>query len=133
LARVWNVEPDHIPHDGPPTHVMEMVRLMEEGEIGFFWISATNPLVSLPEARRIREVLARDEVFVVVPALFLTETAAVADIVLPAATQGRRRAPSRTPTARSTSRSRRSTRRGRGAPTSTSGSTTRAGWASATA
>jgi anaerobic selenocysteine-containing dehydrogenase len=133
LARVWNVEPDHIPHDGPPTHVMEMVRLMEEGEIGFFWISATNPLVSLPEARRIREVLARDEVFVVVQDLFLTETAAVADIVLPAATQGRRRAPSRTPTARSTSRSRRSTRRGRGAPTSTSGSTTRAGWASATA
>ena len=88
LARVWNVEPDHIPHDGPPTHVMEMVRLMEEGEIGFFWISATNPLVSLPEARRIREVLARDEVFVVVQDLFLTETAAVADIVLPAATQG---------------------------------------------
>src|SRR5829696_729950 len=85
LARVWNVEPLQIPHWGPPTHVMEMVRYMEEGTLPFFWVSCTNPLVSLPEARRIRSVLASDKVFLVVQDLFPTETAAIADIVLPAA------------------------------------------------
>src|SRR5215217_1642875 len=85
LARVWNVEPLQIPHWGPPTHVIEMVRYMEEGTLPFFWVSCTNPLVSLPEARRIRSVLASDEVFLVVQDLFPTETAAIADVVLPAA------------------------------------------------
>src|SRR3954469_7403391 len=88
LARVWNVDPLQIPHYGPPTHAMEMVRFLEKGSMSFFWISATNPLVSLPELARIRDVLAGDDVFVVVQDLFATETTAIADVVLPAATQG---------------------------------------------
>jgi anaerobic selenocysteine-containing dehydrogenase len=87
LARIWNVDPLRIPHYGPPTHAMEMVRYLEEGSLRFFWVSATNPLVSLPEAGRIRSVFAQERVFLVVQDLFLTETAAVADVVLPAATQ----------------------------------------------
>jgi anaerobic selenocysteine-containing dehydrogenase len=86
LARIWNVEPSQIPHYAPSTHVMEMVRHIEEGTLSFFWVSATNPLVSLPEAERIRSVLASDDLFLVVQDLFLTETAAIADVVLPAAT-----------------------------------------------
>jgi len=85
LARVWNVDPIKIPHYAPPTHVMEMIRYMEQGSLPFFWVSATNPLVSLPEAGRIRSVFESDEVFLVVQDLFLTETAALADVVLPAA------------------------------------------------
>ncbi len=88
LARVWNVDPLKIPSFAPPTHVMEMVRYMEQGVLPFFWVSATNPLVSLPEARRIRSVLESEKVFVVVQDLFLTETAAAADVVLPAAGWG---------------------------------------------
>ncbi len=87
LARIWNVDPLQIPHYGPPTHAMEMVRYMEEGSLSFFWVSATNPLVSLPEAGRIRSVFGQERIFLVVQDLFLTETAAVADVVLPAATQ----------------------------------------------
>jgi anaerobic selenocysteine-containing dehydrogenase len=87
LARVWNVDPLQIPHYAPPTHAMEMVRYMEEGVLPFWWVSATNPLVSLPEADRIRSVCASEHVFLVVQDLFLTETAALADVVLPAATQ----------------------------------------------
>jgi len=86
LARIWNVDPLQIPHWGPPTHVMEMVRHIEQGSLPFFWVTATNPLVSLPEASRIRSVLASDDVFLVVQDLFITETAAVADVVLPGAT-----------------------------------------------
>ena len=86
LARVWNVDPLRIPHYGASTHVMQMVRYLEQGTLPFFWVSATNPLVSLPEAGRIRSVLASDRVFLVVQDLYLTETARVADVVLPAAT-----------------------------------------------
>jgi predicted molibdopterin-dependent oxidoreductase YjgC len=87
LARIWNVDPLQIPHYAPPTHVMQMVRYMEQGVLPFWWVSATNPLVSLPEADRIRSVCSSDDVFLVVQDLFLTETAAIADVVLPAATQ----------------------------------------------
>jgi anaerobic selenocysteine-containing dehydrogenase len=87
LARIWNVDPLQIPHYAPPTHVMEMVRYMEQGVMPFWWVSATNPLVSLPEADRIRSVCSSEDVFLVVQDLFLTETAAIADVVLPAATQ----------------------------------------------
>ena len=88
LAELWNVEPDSIPHYGPPTHAMQIFRYAEQGSIRFLWISATNPAVSLPELHRIRSILAKENVFVVVQDLFLTETAELADIVLPAATWG---------------------------------------------
>src|SRR5204863_784873 len=47
-----------------------------------------NPAVSLPELRRSRSILAREELFVVVQDIFLSETAELADVVLPAATWG---------------------------------------------
>jgi len=86
LAELWNVEEHTIPHWAPPTHAMQILRYAEQGSIELLWISATNPAVSLPELGRIREILRRPELFVVVQDLFLTETAAFADVVLPAAT-----------------------------------------------
>jgi anaerobic selenocysteine-containing dehydrogenase len=88
LARIWNVEPERIPHYGPPTHAMQMFRYCEEGSIRFLWISATNPAVSLPELHRIRSILADERLFLVVQDFFLSETAQFADVVLPAATWG---------------------------------------------
>jgi ferredoxin-nitrate reductase len=88
LADLWNVEPPQIPHWGPPTHAMEIFRYAEEGSIGFLWISGTNPAVSLPELRRIRAILAQERLFVVVSDAFLTETAELADVVLPTALWG---------------------------------------------
>jgi anaerobic selenocysteine-containing dehydrogenase len=88
LARHWNVAPERIPHDGPPTDAMQMVERMEQGELPFFWISATNPLVSLPDTVRIQRVLGSGDVFLVVQDIFPTETTALADVVLPAAAWG---------------------------------------------
>jgi anaerobic selenocysteine-containing dehydrogenase len=88
LADLWNVEPAKIPHWAPPTHAMQIFRYAEQGSIKLLWISATNPAVSLPESGRIREILARDNLFVVVQDLFRTETTEFADVVLPAATWG---------------------------------------------
>lgn len=88
LARVWDVEPDTIPHWSPPTHAMAMMRYLEEGSMRMLWVQATNPLVSMPELARMRAVLTQERVFLVVQDVFLSETAQVADVVLPAATWG---------------------------------------------
>ncbi|ARQ70640.1 molybdopterin oxidoreductase family protein [Streptomyces marincola] len=88
LARVWNVDPLTIPHWAPPTPALQIFRYAEQGSLHMLWISGTNPAVSLPELARIRSVLSQERLFVVVQDLFLTETAQLADVVLPAATWG---------------------------------------------
>jgi anaerobic selenocysteine-containing dehydrogenase len=88
LADLWNVDPLVIPHWAPPTNAMQIFSYAEHGSIELLWISATNPAVSMPEAARIRKILASDTCFVIVQDLFLTETAELADVVLPAAGWG---------------------------------------------
>ncbi|MET9932076.1 MULTISPECIES: nitrate reductase [unclassified Streptomyces] len=88
LARVWNVDPSTIPHYAPPTHALQIFRYAEQGSVRMLWISGTNPAVSLPELSRIRSILSQERLFTVVQDLFLTETAQLADVVLPAATWG---------------------------------------------
>ena len=85
LAEAWNVDVLQIPHWAPPTHAMEIFRQCENGSIRFLWVTGTNPLVSLPELNRIRSILGQGRLFLVVSDAFLTETAQLADVVLPAA------------------------------------------------
>ena len=88
LAELWDVDPDVIPHWSPPTHAMQIFRYVEQGSVGFLWIAGTNPAVSLPELRRAKEVLGSEGAFVVVNDAYLTETAVLADVVLPSALWG---------------------------------------------
>jgi anaerobic selenocysteine-containing dehydrogenase len=88
VAKIWNLDSLQIPTWAPPTHVMQIFRYAEEGSIRFLWIIATNPAVSLPELQRIRSILEQERLFVVVSDAFLTETAQLADVVLPAALWG---------------------------------------------
>jgi anaerobic selenocysteine-containing dehydrogenase len=88
LADAWDVDSTVIPHWAPPTHAMQIFSYAETGSIELLWISATNPAVSMPESARIRQILGGDQCFVIVQDLFLTETAELADVVLPAAGWG---------------------------------------------
>jgi anaerobic selenocysteine-containing dehydrogenase len=88
LAELWEVDRATIPHWAPPTHAMQIWRYAEQGSIKLLWISATNPAVSLPDLARIRRILSNPGLFVVAQDIFPTESTALADVVLPAATWG---------------------------------------------
>lgn len=88
LARLWNVDPERIPHFSAPTHLMQILRFVEDGSIRFLYVNGTNPAVSLPELARVRALLSQRRLFLVVQDIFLSETAQWADVVLPAATWG---------------------------------------------
>ncbi len=88
LAALWNVEAKTIPAWGPPAHIMQILRYVDEGSIKMLWVLGTNPAVSLPDLPRIRRLLDKEGLFLVVSDAFLSETAQYADVVLPAALWG---------------------------------------------
>ena len=68
----------------PGTVLTDMFHAMDEGEIKAVYIIGENPVLSDPDARHIKESLSKLE-FLVVQDIFLTETAQLAHVVLPAA------------------------------------------------
>jgi ferredoxin-nitrate reductase len=85
IADAWNIDYMKMPHWNQPSHIENMLTYIANGSIEMFWVSGTNPLVSLPNLPRVREILTKPELFLVVQDIYLTETAAIADVVLPAA------------------------------------------------
>lgn len=72
----------------PGLRAVDMFRQIEEGSIKFIWIMATNPVVSLPEAERIKRALSQCPTVVVSDCMADTDTVRLADIRLPAAGWG---------------------------------------------
>ncbi|WP_182880207.1 molybdopterin oxidoreductase family protein [Microbispora sp. H10949] len=85
LAGLWNVDPAVIPHWGPATHATQILGYAEEGSVGLLWITASDPVSATPG---LEQVLAREDLFVVVQDPYLTETARLADVVFPVAAWG---------------------------------------------
>jgi ferredoxin-nitrate reductase len=85
IANIWNIEIERVPAWGQPTHIQSMLDFIDKGTIEMFWISGTNPLVSLPNLPRVRSLLTKPNLFVVCQDIFLSETCQIADVVLPAA------------------------------------------------
>ena len=67
---------------------VEMFDRIHSGEIKAVWIMATNPVVSLPNADKVREALSRCELVVVSDVMRNTDTAALAHVLLPALAWG---------------------------------------------
>lgn len=85
MAELWNVDMMTLPV-GPEKGIEEHITMIEDGEIGLFWNIGTNSMVSLPNRQRAKKAM--ENTFVVVQDPFLTETTAIADVVLPAALWG---------------------------------------------
>ncbi len=80
LEGAWNIT-GMSPNPGIP--VTEMVQKAYEGEMKSLYIIGENPLVSDPDLNHARKAFSNLD-FLVVQDIFLTETAQVADVVLPA-------------------------------------------------
>jgi len=65
-------------------NMVDIGRTLEAGKIKMVFVYNSNPLATLPNQRLVRKGFSRDDVFVVVHDLFMTDTADYADIVLPA-------------------------------------------------
>ena len=72
----------------PGLKAVDMFRAVDDGRIRAIWIMATNPVVSLPDADRVREALRKCELVVVSDCIANTDTTACAQVLLPAAAWG---------------------------------------------
>ena len=81
MARAWGVEA--LP-DRPGLVVTEMMEKAHQGELRALYIIGENPMVSDPDLAHARKSLEKLD-FLVVQDIFLTETARMADVVLPSA------------------------------------------------
>ncbi|KAG5810791.1 hypothetical protein H9Q71_005248 [Fusarium xylarioides] len=88
LADLWSINNIQVPHWNEPTHIHNMLTFMEKGSIRMVWVSGTNPLVSLPNLPKVRDIFTQPELFVICQDIYMTETASIADVVLPAAQWG---------------------------------------------
>ena len=85
LAALWGIPA--IP-EAPGKTAVELFDALADGSIKAVWIACTNPAHSLPDLNRVRAALNKAEFVVVQDAWGDTETAAFADLLLPAATWG---------------------------------------------
>lgn len=68
----------------PGYKAVDLFEAVERGEIKAIWIMATNPVVSMPEANRVKAALEACPLVIVSDIVSHTDTIACADIVLPA-------------------------------------------------
>ncbi|MEE6179461.1 molybdopterin oxidoreductase family protein [Mycobacterium sp. 050134] len=81
VARVWGVDPADLPSPGRSAYEM-LSALGTPGGVRALWVMASNVVVSAPNALHVAERL-RALDFLAVSDIFLSETAALADVVLP--------------------------------------------------
>lgn len=81
VAAVWGVDPDELPQPGRSAYEMLDALGADDG-VHALWVMASNIVVSAPRAAHVRKRLAGLD-FLVVSDIFMSETAALADVVLP--------------------------------------------------
>lgn len=85
VAALWGIA--DVPAKSGKTAV-ELFEALHAGEVRAVWIACTDPAQSMPNVTLVREALARAEFVVVQDAFAHTDTAAFADVLLPAAAWG---------------------------------------------
>ncbi len=82
FEQAWGLDPGALPAE-PGLTVVEVMKAIQAGTVKGMYIQGENPAMSDPDAGHARAALASLE-HLVVQDIFLTETAALADVVLPA-------------------------------------------------
>jgi assimilatory nitrate reductase catalytic subunit len=72
----------------PGLSAVELFEAAADGQVKALWIACTNPMQSMPDLKTVRRALERAEFVVLQEAFATTETAAFADLLLPATTWG---------------------------------------------
>ncbi len=72
----------------PGLKAVDLFRAVEDGRVKALWIMGTNPADSMPEADRVREAIRNCPFVVVSDVCRTTDTAALADVLLPSAAWG---------------------------------------------
>ncbi|MDF3048428.1 MAG: molybdopterin oxidoreductase [Pseudonocardia sp.] len=81
VAAVWGIDPNELPAPGVSAYEM-LDRLGTDGGVHTLLVAASNVVVSAPNARHVAQRLAALD-FLAVTDLFVSETAQLADVVLP--------------------------------------------------
>ncbi|MBF8177525.1 MULTISPECIES: formate dehydrogenase subunit alpha [Oxalobacteraceae] len=82
FAKAWNMSEDLLDPE-PGLTVVEIMHAITDGKIRGLYVQGENPAMSDPDANHAREALATLD-HLVVQDIFLTETAYLADVILPA-------------------------------------------------
>ncbi len=82
FERAWNLAPGTL-DDQPGLTVVEVMKAIDQGQIKGMYVMGENPAMSDPDANHARHALASLDLLVVQD-IFLTETAYLADVILPA-------------------------------------------------
>lgn len=85
VAKFWQA-PNMAQTEG--LKAVDMFKAMDEGKIKAVWIMATNPVVSMPNADAVKRALQKCDLVVVSECVENTDTAKLADVLLPATTWG---------------------------------------------
>jgi len=80
VAKIWGIDPDDLPRKGVSAY--EMMEKIDEGEIKGLFLMCSNPVVSNPNAHFVKKALKKLK-FLVAVDLFVSETAKLADLILP--------------------------------------------------
>jgi assimilatory nitrate reductase catalytic subunit len=80
IAEVWGIDEKELPYKG--VSAFEMMEKVDREEIRGLFIMGSNPVVSNPHAPVVERALQKCE-FMVVADLFMSETARMADLILP--------------------------------------------------
>jgi assimilatory nitrate reductase catalytic subunit len=83
VAAVWGIDPDQLPRPGLSAYEM-LDRMGTDGGVRALLLLASNIVVSAPDVNRVRDRLAALDLLVVSD-IFVSETAELADVVLPTA------------------------------------------------
>ncbi|HET9554749.1 MAG TPA: nitrate reductase catalytic subunit NapA [Anaeromyxobacteraceae bacterium] len=81
---IWGLPPRTL-NPKPGSHIVQMMRDLEDGKIRWLWVQVTNPFQSTANANHWIEAARKQDNFIVVSDVYPTLSCKVADLILPSA------------------------------------------------